>query len=144
MPTDFSASRLFAAELKTLRALRRKEIKRLRPKRPARSSLSAANRKAVWDKTRGHCHICGGLLDGDKWCVDHVVPRARGGVHELNNYLPTHSLCNKLKRCVSDVEFQWILKLGVWLRGEVERQTQIGREAGQKFCRHKILAGRRN
>jgi 5-methylcytosine-specific restriction endonuclease McrA len=134
----------FAKELRRLHVRRRKKIKRLRGKRNPRASLSSANRKTIWDKTDGHCHICGGSLDGDKWCADHVVPSAIGGVHELNNYLPTHSLCNKLKRCVSDVEFQWVLKLGVWLRGEIERQTMIGREAGQKFCRHKRLAGRRN
>jgi len=42
-------------------------------------------------------------------------------------------------------EFQWVLKLGVWLRGEIARETMIGREAAEKFCRHQQrLAGRRS
>jgi hypothetical protein len=33
-------------------------------------------------------------------------------------------------------EFQWILKLGVWLRTQIEERKPIGLEAGQKFCEY--------
>jgi len=147
MHTDelFSDSLVFAAELRRLHVRRRKRIRRMRVKRIPRSSLSTANRVKVFEKTGGRCHICGGSLDGDKWHADHVLAYASGGVHSLDNYLPTHSLCNSYRRCFSDVEFQWVLKLGVWLRGEIARETMIGREAAEKFCRHEQrLAGRRS
>jgi hypothetical protein len=132
----FSDGLSFAKELKKLHIRRRKRIRRLRPKRNTRSSLSAANRTKVWKKTAGRCHICGGSLDGDKWHADHVLAYASGGAQSLDNYLPTHSTCNSYRRCFSDIEFQWVLKLGVWLRGEIARETMIGREASHKFCRH--------
>jgi 5-methylcytosine-specific restriction endonuclease McrA len=134
----------FAKELKKLHVHRRKKIRRLRPKRIPRSSLSAANRRKVLEKTAGRCHICGGSLDGDKWHADHILAYASGGAQSLDNYLPTHSTCNSYRRCFSAVEFQWVLKLGVWLRGEIARETTIGREASHKFCRHhRRLEGRR-
>jgi 5-methylcytosine-specific restriction endonuclease McrA len=137
-------SHQLAKELRRLHGRRRRKIKRLRVKRIPRSSLSRANREKVWDKTGGRCHICGGSLDGDKWHADHVLAYASGGAHSSDNYLPTHSLCNSYRRSFSDVEFQWVLKLGVWLRGEIARETMIGREAGEKLCRHQQrLAGRR-
>jgi 5-methylcytosine-specific restriction endonuclease McrA len=115
----FSDVRMFAAKLRRMHGRRRRKIRRLRVKRIPRASLSSTNREKVWDKTGGRCHICGGSLDGDKWHADHVLAYATGGVHSLDNYLPTHSLCNSYRRCFSDVEFQWVLKLGVWLRGEI-------------------------
>ena len=33
-------------------------------------------------------------------------------------------------------EFQWILKLGVWLRTQISRRTKIGRDAARSFCGH--------
>jgi 5-methylcytosine-specific restriction endonuclease McrA len=134
----------FARELRKLHRQSRTRIKRLRPKRIPRSSLSAANRRKVLEKTAQRCHICGGSLDDDKWHADHVLAHASGGAQSLENYLPTHSTCNSYRRCFSDVEFQWVLKLGVWLRGEIARETVIGREASHKFCRHhRRLEGRR-
>ena len=47
-------------------------------------TLEPNTRKArVWNKTRGHCHLCGESLEyaGD-WQIDHVVPRAFGGTGE--------------------------------------------------------------
>ena len=39
------------------------------------------NRKSrVWNKTEGHCHLCGERLSYDgAWAIDHLVPRASGG-----------------------------------------------------------------
>jgi 5-methylcytosine-specific restriction endonuclease McrA len=134
----------FAKELWKLRGRRRRKIIRLRAKRIPRASLSSANRRKVLEETGGRCHICGGSLDGDKWHADHVLAYASGGVHSLDNYLPTHSICNSYRRSFSAEEFQWVLKLGVWLRSQIEQETRLGIEACEKFCQHQQrVAGRR-
>ena len=41
-------------------------------------------------------------------------------------------------------EFQWILKLGVWLRTQIEKETALGRLAAKAFCSYDCTrAGRR-
>jgi 5-methylcytosine-specific restriction endonuclease McrA len=141
---DFPDSDTFAKELQKLHGRRRRKIIRWRSKRIPRSSLSTAKRRTVLAKTGGRCHICGGSIDGDKWHADHVLAYASGGVHSLDNYLPTHSICNSYRRSFSAEEFQWVLKLGVWLRSQIARETIIGIEACEKFCRHQQrVAGRR-
>ena len=55
-----------------------------------------------------------------------------------------HSICNHYRWHYDAEEFQWILKLGVLLRTQIERGTTIGQEVGQKFCDHELRrAGRR-
>lgn len=142
---DVSDPTEFVAMLCKLRARSRKKVKRLRINRIPRSGLSSTNRQKVLEKTKRHCHICGGDLVGDDWVADHVLHHARGGpggAQSLDNYLPAHSLCNSYRRC-SDEEFPWVLKLGVWLRTQIANETEIGREAVEKFCRHQRSLSKR-
>jgi hypothetical protein len=40
--------------------------------------------------------------------------------------------------------FQWILKLGVWVRTQIEKETSLGEEVGKKLCEYDgRRAGRR-
>jgi 5-methylcytosine-specific restriction endonuclease McrA len=129
--------------LSRLRVRRKKGIKRRRKKRLPRKSLGLRDRASVLEKTGGRCHICGGVLDGDDWHADHVFHYASGGARSLDNYLPTHALCNSYRRCFSDAEFQWILRLGVWLRNQIEKDKPVVREAAEKFCLHQKQLRRR-
>ena len=45
------------------------------------------------------CFICGGPLNSkfDKIEVDHIIPRAKGGKDDDNNYAATHEPCNRNK-----------------------------------------------
>lgn len=61
---------------------------------------------AVFEKTRGHCHICRKQLtrsnhgepDGyGSWEVDHSKPKAKGGTDHLNNLYPICTACNRDK-----------------------------------------------
>ncbi len=47
----------------------------------------------------GRCFICGDPLnlDIDKWEVDHIIPRSKGGKDDDNNYALTHEWCNRNK-----------------------------------------------
>lgn len=140
--TDVSA---FAVALRELRAQRRRRVISRRSERPRRVVLTKADRSKVLSKTNGRCHICGGAIDGDDWQADHILAHSAGGAHLVENYLPAHSICNNYRWHYDAGEFQWILKLGVWLRTQIDKETTTGKGVGQKFCEHeRRRAGRRN
>jgi 5-methylcytosine-specific restriction endonuclease McrA len=132
----FSNVGAFADALRELHARRRDRVISGRDARNPRIPLTSSERNHVLAKTNGHCHICGGIITGSKWQADHVLAHSAGGEHSAGNYLPTHSLCNNYRWHYDAEEFQWILKLGVWLRTQIERETLIGLSAGDIFCGH--------
>lgn len=124
--------------VKRLRSLRK--TRRAQKKKPqnqnARKKLLPAERDAIFEKTGGRCHICGGPIEGE-WVADHVYAHSLGGPHKVDNYLPAHALCNQYRWFYGPEEFQWILKLGVWVRTEIEKQeTEVGRSVAAAFCSH--------
>ena len=146
MPADevFTDVSAFAVALRELHAHRRGRVVSGRNERARRAVLTKADRGKVLGKTGARCHVCGGAIDAEDWQADHVLAHSTGGAHSVDNYLPAHSICNNYRWHYDAEEFQWILKLGVWLRTQIERETTIGQEAGQKFCEHeRRRAGRR-
>jgi hypothetical protein len=146
MPADqvFSDVSALAGALRALHAQRRGRVISGRSDRARRVVLTKADRGKVLGKTDSRCHICGGTINADEWQADHVLACSTGGAHSVVNYLPAHSICNNYRWHYDAEEFQWILKLGVWLRTQIEKKTIIGQEVGQKFCEHeRRRAGRR-
>lgn len=121
-----------------LRALYR-ERKRSKSKNKSlgtrRKSLYLDERKQIFSKTEGKCHICGGAIDG-KWEADHVLAHSGGGLNSVNNYLPAHRLCNNYRWDYIPEEFHEIMRLGVWLRTQIQNETKIGMEAAEKFIKY--------
>lgn len=64
-----------------------------------RKKLTAAERRAVYDKLSGHCAYCGCDLDYEDMQVDHFLP-IRGGEDrdKLDNMLPACRSCKHYKR----------------------------------------------
>ena len=124
----------FAAVLRQLHAERRNQILSGHKGRVLRAMLTREERGEILGKTDARCHICGGIINGDDWQADHVLARSAGGKHSAENYLAAHSICNNYRWHYGAEEFQWILKLGVWMRTQIENGKPIGREAGQRFC----------
>ena len=120
-----------------LRALRqsrrdRQATARLSPRR--RQVLKRADRETVMQKTAGRCHICGGQVTTSDWQADHVLAHSGGGHHSIENYLPAHSLCNNYRWDYDAEEFQFVLKIGVWARREMERPTPLGDTMLSRFA----------
>ncbi len=103
--------------------------------RVARRSLSPADRAKVLAKTGHRCHICGGEIGSERWQADHVLAHSAGGRHEVDNYLPACATCNNYRWDYGSEEFQWILKLGVWLRTRIQTQTPLGKVAAAEFLK---------
>jgi 5-methylcytosine-specific restriction endonuclease McrA len=122
-----------------LRRLREKRRRAVRKRRASaherRGSLTPKQRQVVLAKTDGRCHICGGRVE-NRWQADHVNPHAHGGSHSEDNYLATHPVCNNYKWHYLPEEFQYVMKIGVWARQQIEKDTPVGREIAERFCAH--------
>jgi hypothetical protein len=123
------------ALLRALRAERRsrKTAQKQLPRR--RRPLSSVERQGINAKTAGRCHICGGLVD-EGWQADHVLAHSGGGGPEIDNYLAAHTLCNNYRWDYLPQEFQAILKLGVWARTQIEKNTSLGQQLASAFVAH--------
>lgn len=69
-------------------------------------SYKAEQRRAIYDRTSGYCHICHKKLafnnygkNGTRgaWEVEHSKPKAKGGTDNLNNLYPACIACNRDK-----------------------------------------------
>ena len=109
----------------------REHRKQSTDRRP-RSRLNDRDRQLVLTATAGRCHICGGEVDA-QWQADHVLAYSGGGSNDHNNFLPAHALCNNYRWDYLPEEFQLILKLGVWARTEIEKDTRNGQEIAASF-----------
>ena len=120
-----------------LRALRmkRRTLKRsLKADGRRRGHLTHTERERILQKTGNRCHLCGGQIEG-AWQADHVLALSGGGRHAVDNYLPAHPLCNNYRWDYLPDEFQFMLKLGVWARTQIEHDTGIGREIADSFLK---------
>ena len=102
-----------------------------------RRSLTATERKQIYQKTQGHCHICGMSLTGQSWGADHVVPHIRGGANDINNFLPACVTCNRLRWHYNARRLKKILRLGVYLNKEIDKKTPLGRQI-ERFYQGRI------
>ena len=126
-----SAERL-ANRLKQLKEQRRLRQAKSRAERVPRRSLAKIDRQKVLAKTDNRCHICGGRVL-HRWQADHVLAHSDGGPHSVENYLAAHALCNNYRWDYSPEEFQWIIKVGVWAKSQMEGASQFSLEILKRF-----------
>ena len=99
-----------------------------------RQSLTKKQRAAILLKTKRRCHICGGeILEKEAWQADHVFAHAIGGSHAEENYLPAHSMCNRLRWHYGAEEIQLILQLGIWMRTQIENEETDAMKLAERF-----------
>jgi 5-methylcytosine-specific restriction endonuclease McrA len=131
----FEDAHPFALHLRALRTQRRTRIGATPRDVKGRKPLTKPERDAILAKTAGRCHICGGAIEG-AWEADHVFAHAQGGAHAIDNYLPAHPLCNNYRWYYGTEEFQWILKLGVWWRSQVEHEDPLASRLAERFVKY--------
>jgi hypothetical protein len=69
-----------------------------------------STRDAVFDLTGGVCTYCNIPLaplgtNPNSFCVEHVVPKSKGGPDNLSNYVPSCCACNSAKRDRHVIDF---------------------------------------
>ena len=120
-------------KFRRLNEKRKKEMANRRKNGGAkRRRLTVRQREEILKKTDGRCHLCGGKV-GARWEADHVHAHGHGGQHSVDNYLAAHSLCNNYRWHYLPEELQYIIKLGVWAKKQVETDTSIGEKIAAGF-----------
>ena len=113
---------LFAEYLKALYLKRKKVKSNNKVLKARRRKLSVDERGEILKKTGDKCHICGGVVNC-KWEAAHILALSGGGHHSVDNYLPAHQLCNNYRWDYLPEEFQEILRIGVWLRTQIQNKN---------------------
>lgn len=54
--------------------------------------------RPVYNKTEGHCAICGEFVPYTDFTVDHIIPLAKGGSNDLSNLQCSCGVCNRIKQ----------------------------------------------
>lgn len=54
-------------------------------------------RQRIFDDCGGKCHICGVVIIGKKWALDHVTALVNGGENRQSNLKPVHIACHAIK-----------------------------------------------
>jgi hypothetical protein len=68
---------------------------------------------------------------------------AIGGSNSLENYLAAHGICNMYRLNHLPEETQWILKIGVWVRRQMEGDSEVGRQMLRDFFKYEASRERR-
>lgn len=74
------------AELENRRRARKRGVK-----------TETIDRRALYARDGGVCHLCGQPVAFEKMQLDHVIPLARGGEHTAANLKVAHGRCNRRK-----------------------------------------------
>ena len=58
-----------------------------------------------------YCYLCGEpILQGQKWNLDHIKPRSKGGETTPENLRPTHYDCNSAKADLTLGQYRQIIQ----------------------------------
>ena len=101
------------------------EVKMRKPER-RRHAPSSRSRAMIFEKTAGHCHVCGTNLKNEKWQADHVVLHNLGGSSNSDNYLPICRICNRLRWSYSPEMISCIFRVGIFAKQEIRHRTNLG------------------
>ena len=64
-------------------------------------------RREIYEKTQGHCYLCGEFVNFNSFEVEHEVPLSKGGTNDLGNLYCSCHYCNTIKQ---DIYLQDFMK----------------------------------
>ena len=62
-----------------------------------RRMFTSAERNMIYNRTEGHCGICGRFIPLEEYTIDHIIPLSKGGTNDPENLQACCSFCNKAK-----------------------------------------------
>lgn len=95
--------------------------------------------KAIFEKTKGHCHFCGDSLILEKygvknindldgaWETDHIIQKGKGGSKTVENCLPSCVRCNRLRWHRKGDNLRELIFLGLIAKDEIKKGSEIGK-----------------
>lgn len=67
--------------------------------------LPGSRRHTLWVNQQGRCYYCTHLTPLERWTIDHMLPRSRGGRKHFSNETGSCWTCNHAKRNLTAEEF---------------------------------------
>lgn len=74
-------------------------------KKYKRKKYSQTVRKMVYNKSGGHCELCGREIQFSEMTLDHIIPLAQGGADNKTNLQCTCRACNTFKGHILPEDF---------------------------------------
>ena len=62
-----------------------------------RRFFTTQERNLIYNRSEGHCGICGRFIPLEEYTIDHIIPLSKGGTNDLDNLQACCSFCNKAK-----------------------------------------------
>lgn len=70
-----------------------------------RRIYSKDERKIIYDKSNGHCELCGHRLLLENMTLDHIIPLSMGGEDSMENLQASCFVCNQFKSNILPDDF---------------------------------------
>ena len=94
-----------------------------------RRMFTTAERNLVYNRTEGHCGICGKFIPLEEYTIDHIIPLSKGGTNDTSNLQACCGFCNKAKDdTVGDEFFKRIQRIFMYqakLRYDKKKVKQL-------------------
>lgn len=97
-------------------------------------------RQRIFDDCGGKCHICGLIIIGKKWALDHVTALVNGGENRQSNLKPVHIACHAIKTAADVAEKAKVSKVRGKHIGAIKPKSKLSAPPKQpKQSRHAPL-----
>jgi len=100
------------------------------------SAITVDQLEELWKTQEGKCAICRDFIYiKEKYCIDHKIPKSKGGSSELKNLQFTCYKCNIGKHNYSQEEYiEHCLKIAKLYSSEIHKINRIsGQQSGPRF-----------
>ena len=84
-------------------------------------------------KDRDNCYYCHNHMEEEDKSLDHLFPRAFGGIGITNNYAIVCKDCNNIKNNLNEYEFKNLRKIHSYKNKEKYRRTVVKRKVSKKY-----------
>jgi hypothetical protein len=81
-------------------------------------------KKQLWEKTGGVCFYCGNKIALSETTVDHFFPESKGGMHDIENLVPSCKSCNSSKGTKTIEEFRFLMAMKLFKKDQGISFTQ--------------------
>lgn len=113
----------------------KKKAKRKKKKaKPRHRCFTKEMRRSIYEKTQGHCYLCGEAIGFKAFEVEHKKPISKGGKDDLDNLYPSCHECNKIKNNIFYEDFmEKVSQIFMY-----QMQTQYGNSLRWKFVNREL------
>ena len=80
-------------------------VEKPKRKKIKHKAFSMQKRWEIYQKTGGHCYLCGEFVNFNSFEVEHNIPISKGGTNEIDNLFCACNCCNTIKHDIYPEDF---------------------------------------